>query len=150
MLDISNVPVINSRVKIKKFVSIYGDWCIRVDDEETDTVIRFGEKVFNKYFKALKEVMENPDKYRDIFASARGYEWFKIQSIDRKLYCNSYIRLDRVPIYIEMFKHIDKYKIYLDRDSLLAQDLYVLKEVNDKIQKRQRLRKVDSKPYINI
>jgi hypothetical protein len=150
MLDISNVPVIDSRVEIKKFMSIYRDWCIRLDDYETDTIIRFGEKMFNKYFKALKEVMENPDKYHHIFATARGYKWFQIHSIDRKLYCNSYIRLDRVPIYIEMFKHIDKFKIYLDRDSLLAKDLYVLKEVNDKIQKRQRLRKVDGKPYINI
>lgn len=149
MLDISNVPIIDG-IKIHRCrVGDNKRW-FELIDEQIDTRILFREDMFNRYIKALKDVIENKDKYRNIFIHTGGNIYFKLHYVDRSLPTYSYINLYRVPIYIEILKHIDKYNVCLDKDRLLILDLDVLEEVNKRIKKRKRLYKVDNKPYIKV
>lgn len=151
MLDISNVPNVDTDVRIKKHTIINGVCIYVLSDEQTYSRVYFNKKNIKKYLKVFEDVIKNQDKYRHVFHNARGYEWFRIIYIDDSLTGSSdYLRLDRVPIYIEMFKHIGKCKVYLDKEHLLSQNLYVLEEVNKKIKTRKRLYKVDNKPYIKV
>ena len=150
MLNLSNVPVVDNDVTISSYVSISGGRCIKLEDEFSNSRLYFPESKFNKYFKIFKEVLENGDRYRRCFASARGHEWFIPRDIDFSLGGSDYFMVDRVPIYIEMFKHISKYKVCLDRDSLLSQNICVLEAVNKKIKNRKKLSKTEGLPYLNL
>jgi hypothetical protein len=98
----------------------------------------------------LKNILENEDEYGEYFASARGHKWFRPRDIDCSLSGGDYFMVDRVPIYVEMFKHISKYKVCLDRESLLSQNVYVLETINNKIKRRKKLSKTKGLPYLNL
>lgn len=150
MLDLSKVPIIDSEVKISSYIAINRQRCIKLNDEFSSSILYFPESKFNKYFNVFKEVSENESMYRDKFASARGRTWFRPKDIDTSLSGSDYFMLERVPIYLEMFKHISKYKVCLDRDSLLSQSLYVLETVNNKIKNRKKLNKTEGLPYLSL
>lgn len=150
MLDISKVPVVDSNVTINSYVSIDGERCIKLEDDFSSSTLYLLESKFNKCFKIFKNILENEDEYRGYFAHARGYKWFKLRDIDCSLSGGDYFMVDRVPIYVEMFKHISRYKVCLERDSLLSQNLYVLETVNKKIKSRKKLSKAEGVPYLNL
>lgn len=150
MLDLSKVPVVDDNVTIYSYTSIDNSRCIKLEDAFSRSTLYFPESKFNKYFKAFKEVLENEEKHKHNFASGRGYKWFRPRDIDCALHGGDYFMVERVPIYIEMFKHISKYKVCLDRDSLLSQNLYVLEAVNKKIKNRKKLSKIKNLPYISL
>ena len=150
MLDISKVPVVDSNVTIYSYMSIDDTRCIKLHDEFSNSTLYFPESKFKKYFKMFKDILEREDAYRRIFASARGHEWFRPVDIDKELNCFDYFMVDRVPIYVEMFKHVGRYKVYLDRDSLLSQNLRVLETVNKKIKNRKKLNKTEDSVYLNL
>lgn len=150
MLDLSKVPVIDSDVTIYSYMSIDNKRCIKLNDGYSSSVLYFPESKFNKYFKMFKEVLENEEKYCDNFVSGRGHKWFRPSHIDDSLRCQDYFMVDRVPIYVEMLKHISKYKVCLDRDSLLSQNLYVLETVNKRIKKRKKLSEAEGVPYLSL
>ena len=150
MLDISKVPVVESNVTINSYVSINGERCIKLEDDFSNSTLYFPESKFKKYFKMFKDILEREDAYRRIFASARGHEWFRPRDIVDSSGGFDYFMVDRVPIYVEMFKHISKYKVRLDRDGLLSQNLYILETVNKKIKNRKRLNKIEGLPYLSL
>lgn len=150
MLDLSKVPVIDSDVKIRSYQSLDGIRCINLEDEFTHSVIYFPESKFNKCFKAFKDVLENEGKYRKYFAYARGHQWFRPIEIEPSFSGSDYFIVDRVPIYVEMFKHISKCKVCLDRNSLLSQNLYILEAVNKKIKRCKKLNKIEGLLYLNL
>lgn len=150
MLDLSKVPVIDNDVTIRSYLAIDNTRCIKLEDEFSNSCLWFPESKFNKYFKMFKEVLEDGDRYRKYFASARGHKWFRPIDIDSSLGIGDYFMVDRVPIYVEMFKHIRKYKVCLDRDSLLSQNICVLEAVNKKIKNRKKLSKTEGLPYLNL
>lgn len=150
MLDLSKVPVIDSNVTIRSYMSINDERCIKLEDTFSSSTLYLLESKFNKCFKVLKNILENEDEYRRYFASARGHKWFRLRDIDCLLSGGDYFMVDRVPIYVEMFKHISRYKVRLDRDSLLTQNLYVLETVNKKIKTRKKLNKTEGLPYLNL
>lgn len=145
MLDLSKVPVVDSNVK-----PINSERCIKLEDNFSCSELDIPESKFNKYFKMFKEVLDNEDRYRGYFASTRGHKWFRPRAIDSSLDGSDYFMVDRVPIYVEMFKHISKYKVYLDRDSLLSQDISVLETLNKKIKTRKTLNKIEGLLYLNL
>jgi hypothetical protein len=150
MLDLSKVPVVDSNVTIRSYVSINNERCIKLEDTFSSSVLYLLESKFNRCFKVLKNILENEDEYRSYFASARGHKWFRLRDIDCSLSGGDYFMVDRVPIYVEMFKHISRYKVCLERDSLLTQNLYVLETVNKKIKSRKKLSKSEGVPYLNL
>lgn len=150
MLDLSKVPVVDNNVKIRSYISIDNTRCIKLSDEFSSSMLIFPESKFNKYFKMFKDVLENEEIYSSSFASARGHKWFRPRDIDESLVGGDYFMVERVPIYIEMFKHISKYKVCLERDSLLSQNLYVLERVNKKIKNRKKLSKTEGLPYLSL
>lgn len=150
MLDLSKVPVVDNDVTIRSYMSIDNTRCIKLEDEFSNSILYFPESKFNKYFKMFKNVLENGDGYSGYYASARGHKWFRPRDIDSSLGGSDYFMVDRVPIYVEMFKHISKYKVCLERNSLLSQNLYVLETVNKKIKSRKKLSKAEGLPYINL
>jgi hypothetical protein len=150
MLDISKVPVIDNDVTISIYMSISNKRCIKLIDTFSRSAVFFPESQFKKYFNMFKDVLENEEKYKKIFASARGCKWFRPKDIDSSLSGGEYFILERVPIYLEMFKHVVKYKVCLDRDSLLSHNLNILEAVNNKIQKRKKLNKIEGLPYLNL
>ena len=150
MLDLSKVPVIDNNVTIRSYMSIDHTRCIKLEDEFSNSVLYFPESKFNKYFKVFKDIVENEEPYSNRFASARGHNWFRPRDIDCSLSSGDYFMVDRVPIYVEMFKHISKYRVSLDRDSLLSQNLHVLEAVNKKIKNRKKLSKIEGLPYLSL
>ena len=109
MLDISKVPVVDSNVTINSYVSINGERCIKLEDDFSSSTLYLLESKFNKCFKVFKNILENEDEYRCYFASGRGHEWFKLRDIDCSVGGGDYFMEDRVPIYVDMFKHISRY-----------------------------------------
>lgn len=150
MLDISKVPVVDSDVKICSYVSISGTRCIKLMDNVTHSELCLKETNFNKCFKVLKSILKNKEAYKKFFLISRGNEWFSLRDIDYSLSGSDYFMVDRIPIYVEMFKHIGKYKVCLDRDSLLSQNIYVLETVNKKIKRRKKLNKAEGLLYLNL
>jgi hypothetical protein len=150
MLDLSKVPVVDSNVKICSYMSISKIRCIKLEDMFSNSTLYFPESKFNKYFKMFKTVLENEETYNQFYAISRGHKWFKPTDIDNSLKCWDYFMVERVPIYIEMFKHISRYKVRLDKDSLLSQNLYILEEVNKKIKNRKKLNKIKNLPYLSL
>lgn len=150
MLDLSNVPVIDDNVTIHSYISFDDTRCIKLEDAFSSSALYFSESKFNKCFKVFKNILENEDEYRRYFASGRGHKWFKLRDIDASLDGSDYFMVDRVPIYVEMFKHVRKYKVCLDRDSLLSQNIDVLEVVNKKIKSRKRLNRVEGLPYLSL
>ena len=150
MLDLSKVPVVDSNVAIYSFLAIDKSRYIKLIDELSHSEIYFPESKFNKCFKVFKNILENEEMYADSISDARGRKWFRPREIDDSFTGSDYFILDRVPIYVEMFKHVNKYKVCLDRDSLLSQNICVLNAVNKKIKKRKRLNKVDGLPYLSL
>jgi hypothetical protein len=150
MLDLSKVPVVDSNVKICSYMSISKTKCIKLEDMFSNSTLCFPESKFNKYFKIFKTVLENEEMYNKFYASSRGHKWFRPRDIDPSLWGIDFFMVERVPIYIEMFKHISRYKVCLDKDSLLSQNLYVLEEVNKKIKNRKKLNKIKNLPYLSL
>lgn len=150
MLDISEVPVIDSNVTICKYSALGGVKYIKLSDNVSRSVLYIPELRFNKYFNTFKDVLNNQEKYSKIFIMSRGHNWFRFVDIDRSLLGTDYFMVDRVPIYVEMFKHISKYKVCLDRDSLLSQNLCVLEAVNKKIKNCKKLNKIDGLLYLKL
>ena len=150
MLDLSKVPVIDSNVTMYSFIAIDKTRYIKLRDELSCSDVYFPESKFNKCFKIFKNILEDKEKYANYIASSRGNKWFRPREIDDSFTGGDYFILDRVPIYIEMFKHVNKYKVCLDRDSLMSQNICVLNAVNNKIKKCKRLNKIDGLPYLNL
>lgn len=150
MLDISKVPVVDDDVEIRSYKSLDNIRYIKLWDGVSRSEIYIQESRFNKYFKLFKEVLKNRETYRRFFLSSRGREWFKPRDIDNSLNGSDYFMVDRVHIYIEMFKHISKYKAYLDRDSLSSQNISVLEAVNKKIKRCKKLNKAEGSLYLNL
>jgi hypothetical protein len=150
MLDLSRVPVVDSNVTIRSYMSINGERCIKLEDTFSSSILYLLESKFNRCFKVLKNILENEGEYGEYFARARGHKWFRLRDIDCSLSGGDYFMVDRVPIYVEMFKHISKYKVCLDRDSLLSQNLYVLETVNKRMKNRKKLSKANGLPYLNL
>lgn len=150
MLDLSKVPVIDSNVTIHRCI-IRGRRCIKLEDDLSCSTLYLLESKFNRCFNIFKNILDNEDKYRGYFVSARGCEWFRPGDIDCSLgNRGDYFMVDRVPIYVEMFKHISRYKVCLDRDSLLSQNIYVLEAINNKIKNRKKLSKTEGLPYLSL
>lgn len=150
MLDLSKVPVIDHDVTMCSYMSLGSERYIKLTDELSSSVLYIPESKFNKCFKVFKNILKNEGMYSGYILEGRGYRWFKPSHIEPSLGGGDYFRTDRIPIYIEMFKHVSKYKVYLDRDSLLSQNLYVLKIVNKKIKTRKKLNKIEGLPYLNL
>lgn len=150
MLDLSNVPVVDSDVAIRSYISFDTTRCITLEDALTNSVLSFPESNFNKHFRLFKDVLKNKEKYRKFIARCRGKEWLRIRDIDNSLNSNDYFMVDRVPIYVEMFKYIKRYKVCLDRDSLLSQNICILESVNKKIKRCKKLNKIDGLLYLNL
>lgn len=150
MLDLSEVPVVDSNVAIYSFVSRDKSRYIKLIDEFSNSVVYIPESKFNKCFKIFKNILENEEMYADNIAHARNHEWFVPRSIDDSFSGSDYFMVDRVPIYVEMFKHVNKYKVYLDRDSLMSQSIYVLKAVNKKIKRCKKINKIEGLLYLNL
>lgn len=150
MLDLSKVPVVDSGVTMYSFNAIDKTRYIKLKDDVFRSEVYFPESKFNKCFEIFKNILEDKEKYADYITDSRGRKWFRPREIDDSFTGSDYFVLDRVPIYIEMFKHINKYKVCLDRDSLMSQNICVLNAVNNKIKKRKRLNKIDGLPYLNL
>ncbi len=150
MLDLSKVPVVDSHVTIRSYRAINNERCIKLEDTFSSSILYLLESKFNKCFKVLKNILEHEDEYAGCFASARGHKWFRLRDIDFSLSGGDYFMVDRVPIYVEMFKHISRYKVCLDRDSLLSQNIDVLETVNKEIKRRKKLRKTEGLPYLSL
>lgn len=152
MLDYSEVPIIDSNISITTYKGITGRKIIKLDDRVSMSTLYIPESDFNKTFKAIKKIVANLGEHRGKFLSARGHEWVRFKDIDRVLFCEcyDYFMVDRIPIYVEMLKHIKKCKVYLDRESLLSQRIEVLEAVNKKIKRRKKLYKIEDSKYITI
>lgn len=150
MLDLSKVPVVDSNVTMYSFIAIDKIMYIKLRDDLVCSDIYFPESKFNKCFKIFKNILENEEIYADVIHYARGVKWFRPRAIDDSFTGGDYVVLDRVPIYVEMFKRVNKHKVCLDRDSLMSQNIYVLNAINKKIKKRKRLNKIEGLPYLNL
>ena len=150
MLDLSKVPIVDSDVTMYSFISINKSRYIKLTDALSCSGVYFPETKFNKCFKIFKNLLENEEMYADNIYYTRGHEWIRPREINDSFTGNDYFMLDRIPIYVEMFKHVNEYKVCLDRDSLMSQNLCVLNAVNKKIKKCKRLNKIEGLPYLNL
>ena len=150
MLELSKVPVVDSNVTIHSFISMKKSRCIELREVFSCFVIYIPESKFNKCFKIFKNILENEEMYADNIAHVRGHKWFKPKDIDDLFSGSDYFMADRVPIYVEMFKHISRYNVCLERDSLMSQNIYVLRAVNKKIKRCKKINKIEGLPYLNL
>lgn len=152
MLDFSEVPIVDSGISITTYKGITGRQIIKLDDRVSMSTLYIPESNFNKMFKAIKKIVANLDEHRDKFLMARGHEWVMFKDLDRVLFCDcyDYFMVDRIPMYVEMLKHIKKYKVYLNRESLLSQHIEVLEAINKKIKRRKKLYEIEDTKYITL